>query len=242
VPRGSGAGSESARLLTTTARSFLRFLFLRRRTGTDLSVAIPRFLQRKRPAPPRVLSAEEVERVLAVPDRGTPKGRRDYAVLLLLARLGLRAGEIVGLRLEDVDWRAGELVVKGKTRRTERLPLLREVGAALADYLRDRGRSACRRVFQRKHPPCVGFSGPAAVGHVVRAAMRRAAVPRGSRGAAHLFRHSLASRMLRRGAALPEIGGVLRHRSISSTERYARVDPATLRRAALPWPHDGAAP
>jgi site-specific recombinase XerD len=175
-------------------------------------------------------------------DRATPRGRRDYAILLLLARLGLRAGEIVSLELDDVCWRTAEIVVRGKGRTVERLPLLRDIGEALAAYLRkDRGVSKSRRIFLRMWAPRIGLAGPAAVGHIVRLALARAGIRRSGRGAAHLFRHGLATRMIRHGASLPEIAEVLRHRSQMTTSGYTQVAFEALREVAQPWPVRGGA-
>jgi integrase/recombinase XerD len=188
-----------------------------------------------------LLSPEEVERVLAATDRSTSRGCRDYAILLLLARLGLRAGEIASLELGDLLWRSGEIVVHGKGRMVEHLPLLSDVGEALAGYLREARASASRRVFVRLLAPRVGLAGPAAIDHIVRLAFRRAGVCPASRGAAHLFRHSLATRMIRHGASMAEIGEVLRHRSPNSTAIYAKVSFEALRGVARPWPVTGGA-
>jgi site-specific recombinase XerD len=175
--------------------------------------------------------------VIAATDRSTLTGRRDYAVLLLLARLGLRAGEIVLLELDDIHWRTGEIVIRGKGRVVEPLPLLADIGEALARYLcEDRRANTSRRVFQRVYPPHVGLTGPAAIGHIVRRALARAGVRRSGRGAAHLFRHGLATHMIQRGASLTEISEVLRHRSLNSTAVYAQVSFEALRTVARPWP------
>jgi integrase/recombinase XerD len=149
---------------------------------------------------------------LAAVDDSTSSGRRDRAILLLLARLGLRAGEIVSLELDDLRWRAGEIVIRGKGRMVEHLPLPSDVGEALALYLQeDRGISMSRRVFLRRLAPRIGLTGPAAIGHVVRRALAQAGIRRSGRGAAHLFRHGLATNMIRNGASLAEIAEVLRH-------------------------------
>nr|MBA3672783.1 tyrosine-type recombinase/integrase [Gemmatimonadaceae bacterium] len=166
----------------------------------------------------------------------TPRGRRAFAILLLLARLGLRAGEIVALELDDICWSAGEIVVRGKGRRLDRLPLLKDVGEALAAYLRERGASTSRRVFLRRYAPRVGLSGPTAVCIVARKAVRRAGLQLAGRVGAHVFRHGLATKLIQRGASLAEISQVLRHRSVASTELYAKVDLEALRSVALPWP------
>jgi len=174
--------------------------------------------------------------VLAATDQSTA-GRRDYAILLLLARLGLRAGEIVTLELNDIRWRIGEIVIRGKGRVIESLPLPADVGAALAQYLReDRSIREGRRVFRRVYAPPVGLTGPAAVGHIVRLSLTRAGVQRSGRGAAHLFRHGLGTQMIRKGASLAEISQVLRHRSLNTTAIYAQVSFEALRTVARPWP------
>jgi integrase/recombinase XerD len=234
--------SEWSRLLATALRSFLRFLYVRGETAVNLSLSVPTVRRFRQASVPTYLSLEEVERVLSATDRSTPGGRRDYAILLLLARLGLRAGEVVLLELGDLRWRTAEIIVRGKGRNTDSLPLLSEIGEAIALYLqKDRVKCVSRRVFLRKFAPHVGLSGPAAIGHVVRAALSRAGIRRTSRGAAHIFRHSLASRMIRHGASIAEISEVLRHRSQDSTEVYAKVDFEALRGVARPWPGTGGA-
>ena len=232
--------SEYTRLLCTALRSFFRFLVLCGQTLRDLSNSVPTVRKYRQAVPPAFLSPDEVERVLTAMDRSTLSGRRDQAILLLLARLGLRAGEIVSLELDDIRWRAGEIVVRGKGRTVDHLPLLSDVGEALASYLReDRGVSTSRRVFLRMWAPRIGLTGPAAVGHIVRRALARAGVRRSGRGAAHLFRHGLATKMIRHGASMPEISEVLRHRSQTTTAIYAQVSFEALRTVALPWPAIG---
>jgi site-specific recombinase XerD len=223
-------------LLATSRRSFFRFLYLRGLVAQDFSGAVPTTCKCRQAAVPTFLSPEETDRVLAATDRFTVTGRRDYAVLLLLARLGLRAGEIVRLELDDLRWRSGEVIVHGKGRMVEPLPLLAEVGDALVQYLAGRGQQESRRVFLRVYPPCEGLAGPATVGHIVRAALRRAGVRRSGRGAAHLFRHGLATQMIRSGATLTEISEVLRHRSLLTTAMYTHVSFEALRAVAGHWP------
>lgn len=235
--RTRGRSSAYAKLVATSLRSLLRFLFLREETSLDMSSAVPTVRRWSRAPVHAFLAPEAIEQVLEVPDRATPGGRRDYAILLLLARLGLRAGEIVTLELDDIRWRSGEIVVRGKGRHVDRLPLVSDVGEALAGYLQDgRGPTSSRRVFLRKIAPHVGLTGPSAVGCVVREALARAGVTRPRGYAAHIFRHSLATRMINHGASLPEIAEVLRHRSPVTTEIYAKVDFETLRGVAQPWP------
>ena len=232
--------AEYVRLLATALRSFFRFLFLSGQVVRDLASSVPRVCKYRQTAPPAFLSPEEISRVLAATDRSTPSGRRDYAILLLLARLGLRAGEVASLELGDIHWRTAEIVVRGKGRVVDRLPLLCEVGEALARYVgEDRGVSSSRRVFLRRWAPRTGLAGPAAVGHIVRSALARAGVRRSGRGAAHLFRHGLATRMIRHGASIAEISEVLRHRSQSTTAIYTQVAFEALRGVAQPWPSMG---
>ena len=234
--------AEYVRLLATAPRSFCRFLFLSGHIPLDLSPSVPRVCKYRQATPPTFLTPEEVTRALAAMDRATPIGRRDYAILLLLARLGLRAGEVVSLELDDISWRTAEIVVRGKGRTVERLPLLQDIGEALAAYLRkDRGLSKSRRIFLRTWAPRIGLTGPAAVGHIVRRALARAGIRRSGRGAAHLFRHGLATRMIRHGASLAEIAEVLRHRSQMTTSGYSQVAFEALRDVAQPWPARGGA-
>jgi site-specific recombinase XerD len=205
-----------------------------------MSKAIPMIRAHRPSALRRPLESSEVERILVTADLATRRGRRDRAILLLLARLGLRAGEVVMLELGDINWRTAEILVRGKGRLHERLPLPADVGAALALYLReDRAGEASRRVFLRISAPRVGFAGPCAVSAIVRLAMARAGIQRPPRAAAHLLRHSLATKMIRSGASLEEIGEVLRHRSRATTQLYAQVDFDSLRSVARPWPLAG---
>lgn len=182
--------------------------------------------------------AGDVERMLQAARSVTfmVYGRRDYAILLLLARLGLRRGEVAALGLEDIDWRAGELKVRGKGASVERLPLPAEPGEAIAAWLTD-GRPACetRAVFTTLRPPGRPLTS-GAIGHVVRTASRTAGIPQIG---AHRLRHTLATEMLRAGASLPEVGQVLRHRSARSTAIYAKVDQIALVPLARPWPGAG---
>jgi integrase/recombinase XerD len=235
--------SEYSRLLAVALRSFFRFLYLREETAIDLSLSVPTVRRWRHAEVPDFLSPDEVERVISTTDRSTPRGRRDHAILLLLARLGLRAGEIATIELGDILWRTGEIVVRGKGRVLDHLPLLSDIGEALVLYLtKDRVVCESRQVFLRMMAPRVGLAGPGAVGDIVRLALARASLRFQSRGAAHIFRHSLATRMIRHGASIAEISEVLRHRSQSTTQIYAKVDFETLREVARPWPaHTGGA-
>jgi integrase/recombinase XerD len=224
----------TAQLVATVLRSFLRFLFLEGVTTMNLAFAIPTVPTYRQARAHAYLGEEEVRVLLAACDHETASGRRDLAILLLLARLGVRACEVAALELADVRWRGGEIVVRGKGRDLRRLPLLADVGAALADYLCEgRPKSACRSLFLRNDAPRVGL-GPDGVGFVVRRALMRAGLQPAHRGS-HLLRFSLATNLLHRGASMLEIGQVLGHRSRDSTEIYAKVDFAALRAVALPW-------
>lgn len=228
-----------ALLHVSALRSFLRFLFQEGDTDRDLSAAVPTVRRWRLVDVPKYLKPAEVEALLKSCDRTSSVGRRDYAVLLLLARLGLRAGEVVRLELGDLDWRAGELTVRGKGSVHDRLPLPRDVGAALAAYLRT-ARPPCptRWVFLRMKAPLRGFNHPSTVSTIVRRALARAGLTPPIHGA-HLLRHSLATGLLRRGASLAEIGELLRHRAPNTTEIYAKVALDGLRALARPWPTVG---
>lgn len=242
LARSKGRSGEYVRLMAVALRSFCHFLFLRGDTPRDLYGSVPMVRKYRQSTVPTFLTPEQEEALIVSADRSTARGRRDYAILLLLARLGLRAGEIVALELGDIHWRSGELVIHGKGRMVEHVPLLSDVGDALAIYLHeDRGASASRRVFLRMWAPRVGLAGPAAIGHIVRLAFVRAGFRPACRGAAHLFRHGLATTMIRRGASIAEIAEVLRHRSQDSTAIYAKVAFEDLRGVARSWPATGGA-
>lgn len=226
-------GRSAAKNLAAALRSFLRFLHVAGLVDAPLAQAVPAVASRKGAGLPRGISGATLTRLLAGCDRRTGVGRRDYAILLLLARLGLRSGEVAGLTLEDFDWRAGDVLVHGKGGREERLPLPADVGAAVAGYLRrGRPRSKSRAVFLRAIAPAVALT-PHAMSWVVYAACDRAAVPRVG---AHRLRHAAATEMLRAGASLTEVGQVLRHAAVGTTAIYAKVDYAALRSLAVSWP------
>lgn len=225
-----------AKLITTALRSFFRFLLQMGAITTDLAKAVPTVPNWRLSALPKFMKAEDVEYLLRSCDRRTAKGRRDYAILLLLARLGLRASEVVALTLDDVDWEAGELLVRGKGSRQDRLPLPHEVGEALVAYIRDgRPPSTTRQVFIRSRAPHRGFANSQGICSIVSRALARAGLEPALKGA-HLLRHSLATRLLQNGASLTEIGELLRHQNMETTRLYAKVDQETLRALALPWP------
>lgn len=225
-----------AKLLTTALRSFLRYLRYCGKTKLDLAAAVPVVANWSMSSIPRAIAADQVRRLLDSIDRRSATGRRDYAILLLLARLGLRSGEVTSLELDDIDWSAGHLSVHGKSGRRSELPLPSEVGKAIAAYLR-RGRPASisRRVFLRAKAPIRGFRGSSGVGSIVRHRLQRAAIDAPTYGA-HQFRHGLATALLCQGASLGEIGELLGHHSPETTKIYTKVDLDALRTLALPWP------
>ena len=235
---GRCAGS-TAKILTGGLRSLLRYLYVAGLTEIPLAQAVPRAAGWRLSSLPRALEAEQVARLLESCDRATVIGRRDLAILSLLARLGLRCCEVSGLCLDDVDWRAGEITIRGKGSATERLPLPHDVGEALVDYLRD-GRSASaefREVFVTAKAPRRPLS-PTGVTHVVGCACKRLGIePVG----AHRLRHTLASDLLRAGTPLAQIAPILRHARVATTAIYAKVDRDALRTLARPWPIDGGA-
>jgi len=218
-----------AKLVVATLRSLLRFLYVRGYTSEALTVAVPAVASWRLASLPRPVAVEWVPRLLQTCDRRTSAGRRAYAMLLVVARLGLRASEVAGLNLGDVDWRAGEITVRGKGQRQEKLPLPPDVGRAIADYVRcARPRVSARSLFLRRFAPLTGF-GRGLVSALVRQACVRAGLPQFG---AHRLRHTLATEMLRRGASLSSIAQVLRHRSVQSTAIYAKVDRSALRSLA----------
>jgi site-specific recombinase XerD len=228
-------GRWSTKSIITALRSFLVFLFQTGQTTTNLAAAVPGVALSQMSDLPRFLQDDQIEQILKGCDRRTKVGKRDYAILLLLARLGLRSSEVTKLRLEDIDWTAGVVLIRGKGARLDKLPLRRDVGEALAGYLRN-ARPSCssRHVFIRSRAPHAGLLGARSIGSIVWRAVERAQIRAPHRGA-HTFRHSLATRMLRKGASLTQIGQVLRHQNVRTTEVYAKVDLIALRRLALPW-------
>ena len=223
----------SAKATVTAVRALLRFLHVTGQVPVPLAGAVPAVAGWRLASLPRGLDAAVVARLLASCDRGTVTGRRDFAVLTVLARLGLRGAEVAALELADVDWLGGAVAVRGKGSRIERLPLPADVGEAVAAYLvAGRPRCGARAVFCTVRAPYQQLS-PAAIRAIMGRACRRAGLPRAG---AHRLRHSLATEMLRAGASLPEVGQVLRHRSQLATSVYAKVDENALRVLARPWP------
>lgn len=231
--RSAAVSVSSTQNFVAGLRAFLRFCFIEGLTEVDLSQAALPATGRRRSSLPKGIATDEAAALLAFCDRRTGIGRRDYALLLILLRLGLRRGEVAGIRLEDIDWRAGELVVVGKGARRDRLPLPTDVGEAITGYL-SRGRPATehREVFLRARAP-YGPMAASTVASTVRRACRRAGLPEvGS----HRLRHTVACEMVTAGVPLVEIAQVLRHHSLQTTAVYARVDLARLLLVAAPWP------
>ena len=232
------ASIATVKQMITALRGYLRFLGARRLCRAGLDQALPCIPQWRLSALPRYIGMEDVERLIATCDQTTPVGLRDRAILLLLARLGLRAGDIVSLRLTDIDWRQATLLVCGKGRRETRLPLPQDVGDAVLAYLkRGRPRVADDRIFFTSIAPIRPLTESTAVSNIVRRAITKAGIATPSKGA-NLFRHSAATAMLRGGATLDTVGAVLRHGSPNVTGHYAKVDVLMLQQVAQPWPGD----
>jgi integrase len=228
-------GLSTARHAATVARGLIRYLVVQGRCRPGLDAAVLPVAKWSLASLPRYVSAESVQRIIDVCDPALAVGARDRAILLLLARLGLRGGDIVRLRLCDLDWDNGRVQVAGKGRREVRLPLPQEVGDAILAYLQNgRPVAASDHVFLRARAPWGPLGDSTAVSAIARRAIVRAGVSAPTRGS-HLLRHSAATTMLREGVSLPAIGVVLRHRSVETTAHYAKVDVDLLRSVAQPW-------
>ena len=231
-----GLRPKHAKYMTTALRSFLRYACYLGEVGPELIAAVPVVANWSMTQIPRGISPDQVRKLLASIDRDSATGRRDHAIVMLLARLGLRAHEIRFLELDDIDWVNGTLRLRTKGGKRNTFPLSREVGEAIADYLRH-GRPQCRsrRVFLRVKAPIEGFQGSSGISCIIRRAIERAAVVAPTSGT-HQFRHGLATGMLQGGSSLREIGDVLGHCHPDTTRIYAKVDLEALRSLALPWP------
>ena len=237
VERHAGdRGVTTARIMCSRLRVFVRYLYGEGFIVVDLTSAFPSIRRAADARLPSFMSLEEVQRVLDGCDRSTTTGRRDYAILMLLARLGLRAREVATLSLDDIDWRVGQFTVRGKGRKTATMPLPPDVGAAIVSYLQHgRPRSDSRRLFLLAVAPHTGFMGAAGVQSVARSAIRRAGVTGLAHCGSHAFRHSLATGLLRSGATLTEVGQLLRHEQLDTTRIYAKVDIDSLRALGQAW-------
>ena len=227
----------SGKAMCWSLRAFLRYLHHTGLNPRALAGCVPSIRQWKFVSLPTYLSAAQVLKVLDGCDRASATGRRDYAILMMLSKLGLRADEIATLTLYDVDWRAGEMLVHAKGRQRARMPIASDVGAAVVAYLRDgRPKSSCRELFLRSLAPHIGFASASAITMIAKTALERAGIRGYAHQGAHIFRHSLATELLHSGATLSEIGQLLRHKSHDTTRIYAKVDIEALRTLSLPWP------
>jgi site-specific recombinase XerD len=228
--------STRAQLTRTALRSFFRFAQYRGDLTVDLTLFVPSVAKWSLASLPKSLPPDQVKKVLASCPRASAVGRRAYAVLLLVARLGLRSSEVVNLTLDDIDWEKSRITIRGKMNRLDHLPMPAEVGKAIATYLKcDRPRVSTRRLFLLSKAPWSGFQTSSSINAIVKDAFAWAGIESRRRGA-HQFRHSLACEMLRRGRLLAEIGEILRHRRPDTTAIYAKVDFLSLRPLALSWP------
>ncbi len=237
LEKSEQSGWAAAKTCTTALRMFIRFLITEGKCSDGLDGAIPALAHWRLSSLPRYVQPEEVELIIDSCDLTSPIGKRNRAILLLLARLGLRAGDIVDLRLNDIDWEGAWIYVSGKGHCQDRLPLTQEVGNGIVDYLQNsRPQTTTDVVFVRARAPFRAFGSHCAISVIVAQAMHRAGITCPSRGAAHVLRHSVATSMLRKGVPLQDIAAILRHRSIETTEIYAKVDTTTLKQIAQPWP------
>jgi site-specific recombinase XerD len=235
LDRASQCGSGSVEKLATSLRAFLRYLSIEGRCQADLDSVVPAYANWRLADMPRYLAAEQVSRLIAACDGETVARRRDRAIVLLLARLALRAGDVAQLRLVDIEWQTSSLRVCGKSRYEVRLPLPQDVGDAIAAYLECRPFCQSDHVFLRTIAPCRAFRNGDGISSVVKRTMKRAAIVTPVKGA-HVLRHTAATEMLRHGVPLEKIGLVLRHRGIDTTAYYAKADVALLKQIAQPWP------
>ena len=228
---------DSGKAMCWTLRAFLRYLHLKGHIATPLADCVPSIRRWRFSGLPTFLPPQKVQQALDSCDRSTPMGLRDYAILMVLAKLGLRAGEVAALSVDDINWESGEIHVHGKGRRRATVPLRRDVGTAIVAYIRHgRPESTSRRLFLRVLAPHVGFKSGCAVTMIAKEALNRAGIEGYAHHGAHLFRHSLATDLLRSGASFDEIGQLLRHERTDSTRIYAKLDIEKLRTLSQPWP------
>lgn len=236
LDRSGRCGAGTAEKQVTAVRAFLRYLIAQGRCRADLDRAVPTLAHWRLAALPRSLTSEQVERVVAACEGDSPRRIRDRAIILLLLRLGLRAGDVAGMRIADLEWDNATVRVSGKGRYEVRLPLPQDVGDALLRYLECRpGVARSDKLFICNITPFGPFASGDGVSSVVKRVLARAGVKAPAKGA-HLLRHTAATEMLRQGVPLEQIGSVLRHRGVDTTAYYAKVDVALLRQVAQPWP------
>ena len=228
--------------LSSHLRNFFRYLFKAGKTTVNLALGIPSVAQRYGTRLPRHLTTEQVDLLVKAVRTDTARGRRDYAMVLLLARLGLRAPEVVAMQIDDIDWRSGEIIVRGKGNRHDRVPLPPDVGQALADYIKSDRKTTSRVLFVTERAPHRPFKSGQVLNYILRDAFAKSGLtPPAPYVGSHILRHSLATNLVQRGASLEEISDVLRHRSRASTMIYAKLDIDGLRSIAQPWPVAGGA-
>lgn len=228
---------KSAKLMCWSLRAFLRYLHHTGLNPHALAGCVPSIRQWNLVGLPTYLSAAQVQKALDGCDRTSAVGRRDFAILMMLSKIGLRADEVATLTLDDIDWRAGDMLVRAKGRQRARMPIASDVGAAIVAYLQDgRPKSSCRQLFLRSLAPHTGFASASAITMIAKTALERAGIQGYAHQGAHIFRHSLATELLRSSATLSEIGHLLRHKSHDTTRIYAKVDIEALRTLSLPWP------
>ncbi|NOX96277.1 MAG: tyrosine-type recombinase/integrase [Alphaproteobacteria bacterium] len=235
-------GSQPSRDKTppTHLRSLFKFLFWSGRTKRNLASSIPRMAHAGPSTLPRYLNREEISQLIDAAHADNAIGRRNYAMLLIMARLGLRAPEVIAIELDDIDWRAGDILIRGKGQRHDRMPLPADVGEAIVDYARNGRQGKARTLFVTARPPFSAFKDAQILNALLRAAFKKTGLkPPQKYIGSHILRHSLATDMLRKGASLDEIGDVLRHRSRMTTSIYAKHDIDALRSLARAWPTQG---
>jgi site-specific recombinase XerD len=226
----------------THLRNFFRFLFYSGRTNINLTPSVPRVAQRDRSSIPRYLPPDQVELLLTTLRKDAPIARRNYAMVLLMARLALRAQEVVAMQIDDIDWRAGELLVRGKGKHRDRMPMPPDIGEAIASYIRRDRKTKTRALFVTHRAPGEPFVDAQVLNGILEDAFQRANIKPPTRYiGSHILRHSLATDMVSKGASLDEVGDMLRHRGRRSTMIYAKVDVEGLRSIARAWPVTGGA-
>jgi site-specific recombinase XerD len=238
IERHARDGSpDTGQAMCRSVRTLLRYLYRRGLIPCMLTGCVPSIRRWKLTTLPTYLPVAQVQKALDGCNRTTATGRRDFAILMMLAKLGLRANEVATLTLDDIDWRAGQMFVCRKGGQRTQMPIPPDVGAAMVAYLRNgRPKSSCRRLFVRTRAPHVGFMSHHAITLIAKAALDRAGITDCAHRGAHIFRHSLATQLLRSGATLTEIGHLLGHESHDTTRIYAKVDIEALRTLSLPWP------